>query len=79
MKCFSYKTATQNSFAVIFFRFKDELKPIVMGTNEHTVNSTVSGHRPCQVTFRKTYLFSLNDMVFRYFDFPVIFPNLLAA
>ena len=45
-----------------------------------TVNSTVSGHRQFQVTFTKTYLFfSLNDIVFLYFDYPVIFPNLIAA
>jgi len=45
----------------------------------HTVNSTVSGHRQFRVTIYKTYLFFPNDIVFRYFDYPVTFPNLLAA
>ena len=44
-----------------------------------TVNLTVSGHRQFRVTFRKRYLFFPNDIVFRYFDYPVMFPNLLAA
>jgi len=44
-----------------------------------TVNSTVSGHRQFRVNFRKRYLFFPNGIVFRYFDYPVIFSNLLAA
>ena len=44
----------------------------------YTVNSTVTGHRQFWVTL-KTYLFFPNDKVFRYFNYPVIFPNLLAA
>ena len=45
----------------------------------YTVNSTVSGHRQYRVNFRKIYLFFRNDTVFRYFDYPVIFRNLLDA
>jgi len=44
-----------------------------------TVNSTVSGHRQFRVNFRKRNLFFPNGIVFRYFDYPVIFSNLLAA
>jgi len=44
-----------------------------------TVNSTVSGHRQFRVNFRKRCLFFPNGIVFRYFDCPVIFSNLLAA
>jgi len=42
-------------------------------------SSTVSGHRKFRVNFRKRYLFFPNGIVFRYFDYPVIFSNLLAA
>ena len=45
----------------------------------HTVNSTVSGHWQFQVTFRKRFLFLPNNIIFWYFDYPVIFAYLLAA
>ena len=46
----------------------------------HTVNPTIWSHRQFRVTFRKTYLFFFrNDIVFQYSDYPVLFPNLLAA
>ena len=41
------------------------------------MNSTVSGHRQFHVTFRKKTMFFPNDRVVRYFDYPVLFPNLL--
>ena len=44
-----------------------------------TVNSTVPGHRQFRVNIRKRYLFFPNGIVFRYFDYPVIFSNILAA
>jgi len=47
--------------------------------NNNTANSTVLGHRQFRVTFKKTYIFFPKDTVFRIFDYPVIFPNLLAA
>ena len=43
------------------------------------MNSTFSGHGQFRFTFKKTYLFFPNDILFRYFDYPGIFPNLLAA
>jgi len=45
----------------------------------YTVNSTVSGHRQFRVNCRKRYLFFPNGIEFRYFDYPVIFSNLLDA
>jgi len=45
----------------------------------YTVNSTVSGHRQFRVTFAKTFLFFQNVKVYRFINYPVIFPNLLAA
>jgi len=45
----------------------------------HTVNLTVSGHRQLRVNFKKRYLFFPNGIVFRYFDYPVLSSNLLAA
>jgi len=44
-----------------------------------TVNSTVSGHWQFRATFWQTNLFIPNDVVLIYFDYPVKFPNLLAA
>jgi len=45
-----------------------------------TVNSTLSGHRQFRVTFRKTYLPPPpNYIAFKYFDNPVIFPNVIDA
>ena len=37
-----------------------------------TLKSTVLCHRQFRVTFRETYLFFPNDIVVRYFDYPVI-------
>ena len=38
------------------------------------------GHRQFRVTFRQNiFVFFPNDKVYRYFNYPVIFPNFLAA
>jgi len=47
-----------------------------------TVNLSVAGRRQFRVTFRKKHIFVclfLDDIEFLYFDYPVIFPYLLAA
>ena len=41
--------------------------------------STVSGHRQFRATFAKTFLFFQNVTVYRFINYPVNFPNLLAA
>jgi len=43
-------------------------------------NSKVLGHQQFQAPLENVLtLFFPNDIVFTYFDYPVIFPNLLAA
>ena len=65
--------------AIVLTSRVSEISKIQLSDHKHTVNSTVLGHRQFRVNFRKKYLFSPNGIVFRYYDYPVIFSNLLAT
>jgi len=75
INCFTYTIQKQNIIDNLLLTIRIKKKNLY----QNTVNLTISGHRQFRITFRKTLLFSTNDTIFQYFDYPVIFPNHLSA